>query len=109
MELEFDPEFIEWFSESSRALEWDEGNIRKNEKHFITYKEIEEIFESPIYVAGKILLSPSEESRWLMLGEANNKGWSLIVTRRREKLRVISCRRQRKKEAQFYESLKEEN
>lgn len=107
MQLQFDPEILKWFSSWAGEFDWDEGNTGKNEKHGITRLQIESVFGSPIYVAGKITES-LEEPRWLVLGESENKGWALIVTTRDRQLRVISCRRQRKKEAQFYESFKKE-
>ncbi|MBI3541602.1 MAG: BrnT family toxin [Deltaproteobacteria bacterium] len=106
MKLELDAEFLRWLSEWDGEFEWDKGNCDKNEKHGLNRVEIESIFESSVYVAGKIM--DIEESRWLLLGETGSKGWALIVTSRDEKLRVISCRRQRKKEAIFYEGFKKE-
>lgn len=96
---------MEWYSRWTREFDWDDGNVHKNEKHRIDVFEIEEIFETSVYIAGRILEGETEP-RWLLLGETGSKGWSLIVTTRGQKLRVISCRRQRKEEAKFYESLK---
>ncbi len=107
MKLKFDPEIIEWFENWSREFEWDEGNLQKNEKHGITSSKIENIFNWHIYIAGKIE-EVGTERRWLLLGELKGKGWALVVTTREEKLRIISCRRQRKKEAEAYESFKKE-
>lgn len=106
MELQFDPEILTWLSKWTGQFQWDEGNEQKNEKHGITSSQIESIFNAPIYVAGKI--TSIEESRWLLLGETNDKGWALIVTVRGQKLRIISCRRQRKEEIKFYEKSKKE-
>lgn len=107
MKLLFDPWILKWFSTWSGEFEWDQGNLHKNKKHGITSSQIEKIFDLPIYVAGKIL-EREEKPRWLLLGETSGKGWALIVTVRGVKLRVISCRRQRRKEARFYESFKKE-
>lgn len=107
MELQFDAGIIEWLSTWPGDFEWDEGNRDKNEKHGIAYLEIEQIFEFPVYVAGRIV-ETGDEARWLLLGEVNVKRWALIVTLRGHKLRVISCRRQRKKEVEFYETFKKE-
>lgn len=105
MKLQFDPNFIYWLSNWEHVFEWDNGNTYKNEKHGVTHSQIEKIFDSPIYVAGRILEKVTEP-RWLLLGEINKKGWALIVTLRGRKIRVISCRRQRKGEAKFYEDFK---
>ena len=108
MKLQFDSEMLEWLSEWSGEFDWDEGNEWKNQKHGISSSQIETIFDVPVYLAGRIVEN-REEPRWLLLGEAESKGWSIVITTRGEKLRVVSCRRQRKKEAQFYESFKKEN
>lgn len=107
MKLLFDPEIITWFENWNKKFDWNKGNTSKNEKHGIKAEEIEKIFETPVYIAGKILESETED-RWLLLGEFKNKGWSLVFTTRGKKLRVISCRRQREKESQFYEEFKKE-
>lgn len=107
MQLKLDSPFLEWFTSWEGEFEWDEGNRDKNKKHGISWHQIETIFDSPVYIAGRIL--GSEEARWLILGEEQKRGWSLIVTKRGKSLRVISCRRQRKKEVKFYESRKKEN
>jgi uncharacterized DUF497 family protein len=108
MQLQFDSDIVNWFSRWPEEFDWDEGNIEKNKKHGIEYFEIEKIFKSPFYIAGRIVQT-EEEPRWLVLGEVKSKGWALIITTRDQKLRVISCRRQREKEAKFYESIKKEN
>ncbi len=107
MILHLDPEMLEWFSHWPGEFEWDAGNEQKNEKHGISFSDIETIFGSPVYLAGKIV-EDREEPRWLLLGETKSKGWALIITTRGQKIRVVSCRRQRKKEAEFYEKLKKE-
>ena len=107
MELQFDLEMLEWLSNWSGKFDWDEGNEQKNEKHGISSSQIETIFDSPVYLAGKIMQG-REEPRWLLLGETIFKNWTLIITTRGQKLRVVSCRRQRKKEAAFYEKIKKE-
>ncbi len=105
MKLASDLGFIRWLDNWGGRFDWDEGNWRKNEKHGITAAEIEGIFQCPVYVAGRIE-QPGPEPRWLLLGEVGGKGWTLVVTRRAHLVRVISCRRQRTREAKFYENLK---
>ena len=84
MKLTFDTEFNEWLSGWNKEFDWDDGNKHKNEKHEISASAIERIFQSRVYVAGKIL-ETGEEARWLLLGEVENKDWALIVTRREAK------------------------
>lgn len=74
MRLQFDPEIVGWFETWLGEFEWDQGNIDKNEKHGVTSSQIEEIFQFPVYVAGKIMES-EEEPRWLLLSERISKGW----------------------------------
>jgi uncharacterized DUF497 family protein len=45
-----------------------------------------------------------DEERFLIIGKISNKCWSTIITYRKEKARIISVRRSRKKEIEIYES-----
>jgi uncharacterized DUF497 family protein len=45
-----------------------------------------------------------DEPRWLVIGEIEGKHWSAVVTYRGRRVRIISARRSRKEETEFYES-----
>jgi uncharacterized DUF497 family protein len=51
----------------------------------------------------------SDERRVQLLGVMDGKHWSVIVTPRDEKVRIISVRRMRKDEKEIYESRKDTN
>ena len=44
------------------------------------------------------------EPRYLVIGRINEEYWSVIVTYRNQKVRIISVRRSRKEEIEVYES-----
>lgn len=85
------------------GFEWDEGNIKKNEiKHKVFYKECEEIFfDKPLYL--RDIKHSKTEARFYAFGETNIKRLLTITfTIRSQKIRVISARKQDKKEKKFY-------
>jgi hypothetical protein len=87
------------------SFEWDEGNSEKNwKKHKIHYKEIEEIFfNKPLAIFPDRYHSQKEE-RFLAYGKTNTDDLLIVVfTVRDTKLRIISARKQNKKERNVYE------
>ena len=53
------------------GFDWDEGNEAKCQKHGVTLKEIEEFFQTQIYVAPDIKHSQAEE-RFLAVGRVTS-------------------------------------
>jgi hypothetical protein len=45
-----------------------------------------------------------DEPRYMAIGKIKEKHWSVIITRRSEKIRIISARRSRSDEVKLYES-----
>lgn len=45
-----------------------------------------------------------DENRYLVIGKIDNKHWSAVITYRKGAIRIISVRRSREKEIQYYES-----
>ena len=45
-----------------------------------------------------------DENRYLVIGKIGKKHWSAVITYRDDAIRIISVRRSREKEAQYYES-----
>ena len=87
------------------SFEWDFGNQEKNwKKHRIHYKEIEEVFfNKPIKIFPDKQHSQKED-RFLAYGKTKtNESLTIIFTVRRNKLRIISARRQNKRERKIYE------
>ena len=86
------------------AFDWDKGNVDKNwEQHKVHFKEAEEIFfNKPLSIYGDIKHSQREE-RFVALGVTNKRIKLYIVfTIRDGKIRIISARRQSKKERRIY-------
>lgn len=81
------------------GFEWDKFNIEKIfEKHKVTAKECEEVFQYPL----KIFASEKNvnyEERYAVLGKTkNHRKLIVIFTLRKHSIRVISARPQSKKE-----------
>jgi uncharacterized DUF497 family protein len=45
----------------------------------------------------------ADEPRWLVVGQIDGKHWSVMVTYREQRVRIISARRSRKEEVALYE------
>ena len=45
----------------------------------------------------------ADEPWWLVIGQIDDKHWSVVVTYREERVRVNSARRSRKEEVALYE------
>lgn len=86
------------------GFDWDGANRDKNwRKHKVGFLEREQIFfNSPInfFADGS---HSQKEQRFLALGKTNNgRKLTIVFTRRREKIRVISARDQNRKEGMVY-------
>lgn len=86
------------------AFDWDRGNVDKNwEKHKVHFREAEEVFLNK-----PLLVFPDKkhsivEKRFQALGITNNqKGLTIFFTIRNSKIRIISTRKQSKKERKRY-------
>lgn len=44
-----------------------------------------------------------DENRFLIIGKIDDKHWSAVITYRGDSIRIISVRRSREKEIQYYE------
>ncbi|MCG2691707.1 BrnT family toxin [Microgenomates group bacterium] len=83
---------------------WDKGNIDKNlVKHKVDFREAEEIFfNKPVKFYPDKRHSQKEE-RFIALGITNkSRRLSIILTRRKNKIRIISARDQNKRERRLY-------
>lgn len=89
-------------------FEYDPAKSDENKrKHGIDFEEAQALWDDPALL--EIPARVSDEPRWLVIGRINlgkigEKLWSAFITRRGEKVRIISVRRSRDKEAAIYES-----
>jgi uncharacterized DUF497 family protein len=83
-------------------FEFDRLKSEKNkEKHGIDFVEAQFIWEDMDRI--EIPARTEDETRYLVIGRIESKCWSVIITYRNEKVRIISARRSRKEEMEIYE------
>lgn len=85
-----------------KGFEWDLGNIAKVQNR-LDLATVEFSFQGRPYVAFDEKHS-QDEKRWLLANKIHEKFVFVIFTVRDDKLRVISARYMRKKEAKKYEN-----
>jgi len=84
-------------------FEYDETKSKRNkEKHGIDFVEAQLVWDDPERI--EIPAKTEDEPRYVVIGKIGEKHWSVIVTYRENKIRIISARRSRKEEIEFYES-----
>ena len=90
------------------GLDWDNGNIFKNEeKHNIKWQLIEEVFFNAPLLIVKDKKHSKDECRCFALGVTDDETkLFLVFTKRDNKIRVISARIMNKKERLVYENFK---
>ena len=85
MEFEFDP------AKSASNLE----------KHGIDFTAVQALWED--VMRAEVPARTADEERWLVIGQIEGKHWSVVVTYRGQRVRIISARRSRKEETALYE------
>ena len=85
MEFDFDP------AKSASNLE----------KHGIDFDAVQAIRQDVMRV--EIPARTADEPRWLVVGQIDGKHWSVVVTYREQRVRIISARRSRTEEVALYE------
>ncbi|MBI3299491.1 MAG: BrnT family toxin [Elusimicrobia bacterium] len=84
-------------------FEFDERKSQINKtKHGIDFSESQALWDDPDLL--EIPLKSDDEPRVLFIGRIGEKHWSAIITRREERVRIISVRRARTEEKELYES-----
>jgi uncharacterized DUF497 family protein len=84
-------------------FEFDEKKSHANKtKHGIDFNEAKQLWSDDYLI--EIPARTIDEQRFLIIGKINHKHWSGVITHRKEKIRIISVRRARKKEIKIYES-----
>lgn len=84
-------------------FEFDPEKSGKNkENRGIDFIEAQALWDDPdlMEIPAKI----EDEPRFLVIGKISSKHWSAIVTYRNYNIRIISVRRPRVEEVEFYES-----
>ncbi len=89
------------------GFDWDKGNRDKNRlKHNVSEGECEEIFfNAPLLIADDLKHSEAER-RFAAFGITNAARYlTVIFTRRKKLIRIISARDMNRKEKEFYKGL----
>lgn len=73
------------------------------EKHGIDFTEAQALWNDPdlLEIPAK---NVEDESRYLLIGKIGKKHWSAVITYRNDSVRIISVRRSRSEEVNYYES-----
>ena len=84
-------------------FEYDPAKSLKNlAKHGISFKKAQILWNNETAEI-KSKNSGNDDSRYLVFGKINGKHWTAVITKRNNRIRIISVRRSRKKEEQYYE------
>jgi uncharacterized protein len=84
-------------------FEFDDSKSQSNlAKHGINFLEAQQLWADPERV--EILARTEDEARFLNIGKIAQNCWSVIITYRENRVRIISVRRARKEEVTIYES-----
>jgi len=84
-----------------------EFDVKKSEsnkeKHGIDFVEAQALWSDPdlLEIPAK---NVEDENRYLLIGKIGQKHWSAVITYRNDSVRIISVRRSRGKEVNYYES-----
>jgi uncharacterized DUF497 family protein len=85
------------------AFEYDANKSAENKrKHGIDFEAAQELWTDADLV--EIPARTIDEPRWLLIGQIAQKHWSAVITKREDKIRLISVRRSRDEEIAIYES-----
>jgi uncharacterized DUF497 family protein len=83
-------------------FEFDPAKSAANlEKHGIDFTQAQQLWQDVTRV--EIPARTTDEPRSLVIGRTDGKHWSVVVTYRQGRARIISARRSRKEEVALYE------
>ena len=83
-------------------FEFDPAKSAANrEKHGIDFEEAQAVWSDPRRL--EVPAGTRGETRWALVGKIGLRHWTVIFTRRGDRLRLISARRARKEEVARYE------
>ena len=84
-------------------IEYDQEKSKQNRtKHGIDFDTAQSLWDDPNLL--EIPAKTTDESRFLVIGIIGKKHWSAVITYRGDNIRIISVRRSRVEEVNFYES-----
>lgn len=87
------------------SFEFDSRKSRSNKvKHGIDFEDAQALWADPNAIIVPVMTEP--EPRWIVIGLILDTYWTAVVTYRGSNIRLISCRRSRKKEIEAYEKQK---
>jgi uncharacterized protein len=82
------------------GFEWDEEKSKSNlTKHGIDFADASEVFYGPVILRGS---NRNSEERWIAVGKSDDRILSVIFTRRKDVIRIISARHPRPNEERAY-------
>ena len=85
------------------SFEYDEKKSKRNlAKHGIDFDAAQSLWNDPDLL--EIPAKTTDEARFLVIGAIKQKHWSAVITYRGINIRIISVRRSRIEEVNFYES-----
>lgn len=85
------------------TFEYDEAKSRINlSKHGIDFIEAQRLWHDPMVL--EIPAKTEDEPRHMVIGMIDGKHWSAVITYRGANIRLISIRRSRSEEINYYES-----
>ena len=86
-----------------REFEYDPDKSAVNlRKHGVDFEQAKRLWDDPRAV--EVRLPYEDEPRWAVFGMMGGKHWTAVVTYRGLATRIISVRRSRKNEEEFYDA-----
>lgn len=83
-------------------FEFDASKSRTNyEKHGIDFVQVQALWNDSERI--EVPARTEDEPRFLVIGRIGPECWSVVVTYRDDRVRIISARRSRREEIQIYE------
>jgi len=87
----------------NNGFEFDSNKSETNKrKHGTDFVEIQVLWEDPDMI--QIPARTEDQARFLVIGKIEHVVWSVVITFREERIRIISARRSRNNEVMIYES-----
>ncbi len=77
-------------------------SVASKRKHGIDFAEARALWDDQNRI--EIPARTDDEPRFLVIGRIEGRHWSGVITYRGERIRIISVRRSRPEEVEFYES-----
>jgi uncharacterized DUF497 family protein len=86
------------------AFEFDPAKSEANSvKHGVDFVAAQQLWADDRLLIVAARSGPAEEARWVAIGSMDDKMWSAVFALREDRIRLISVRRSREKEAALYD------